>query len=210
MCVAGKRKHRHRWTQSVHCGRWQAPPRLPGSPAGASSTTSAAHWVTRLARMVTRRPGLQRSLRFFPLRTSLDDPQLLINTAMMSIATASIRIRPIRFGFAVDPQDSATLLEAFQVNTVLWGGAYNFFIPVFKKTPGRYRERYLTAPSATEIVNGLTDGFQPDFIVETKPGIANGIGFPRERIISIEQLVNRDAHGRCSYGVDIRSVCAAT
>jgi hypothetical protein len=127
----------------------------------------------------------------------------------MPSSAANIRIRPIRFGFAVDPQDGTALHEAFRVNTVLWGGVYNFFIPIFKKTPGRYRERYLTAPSAAEMVGGLIDGFQPDFVVETKPGLATGIDFPAERIISVEQLVSRDAHGRCSYGIDIRSVCGA-
>lgn len=127
----------------------------------------------------------------------------------MSIAAASIRIRPLRFGFAVDPQDGAALREVFRVNTVLWGGLYNFIIPVFRKTPRRYRDRFLKSPSASQLVNGLVDAFQPDFIVETKAGLATGIQFDSKRIISMEQLAARDDQGRCGYGIDIRSVCAA-
>ncbi len=73
----------------------------------------------------------------------------------MLTATASIRIRPIRFRFVVDPQDEGTLREVFRVNTVLWGGVFNFLIPTFKKTPARYRERFSKAPSAGELLNGL-------------------------------------------------------
>ena len=127
----------------------------------------------------------------------------------MSTASASIRIRPIRFAFVIDPQDGAALREVFRVNTVLWGGAYNFIIPIFKKTPARYRERFLKGPSATEFVNGLIDAFQPDFIVDMKPGLMAGIQFDGKRIISIEQLTARDNQGRCSYGIDVRTVCAA-
>jgi hypothetical protein len=95
------------------------------------------------------------------------------------------------------------------LNTVLWGGVYNFIIPVFKKTPGRYRDRFQRGPSARELVSGLTDAFQPDFIIETKPGLATNIAFNRQRVISMEQLAARDDDGRCSYGIDIRSICAA-
>jgi len=127
----------------------------------------------------------------------------------MSTGSASIRIRPLRLGFAVDPQDTSALREVFQLNSVFWGGAYNFIIPVFKKAPQRYRERFLKSPSASDFVNGLTDAFQPDFLVETKTGLATDIRFSRERILSLEQLQSRDEMGHTKYGVDMRTICAA-
>jgi hypothetical protein len=140
----------------------------------------------------------------------LDRAQMLGNTAMqMSTATGSIKIRPIRFGFAVDPEDRAALQDVFRLNTVLWGGLYNFIIPIFKKTPKRYREPFLKTPSANALVNGLVDAFQPDFLVETKPGLATDINFPRTRVISTEQLAARDEQDRCTYGIDVRSLYAA-
>jgi len=122
--------------------------------------------------------------------------------------TASVRIRPIRFGFVVDPGDLPTLRKVFQVNTVLWGGVYNFIIPAFRRVPARYRERYGKNASAKTMVNGLVDAFQPDFLVETKHGAAAGLVFDGNRIISMEQLTSRDDRGRCAFGIDVRSLCA--
>src|ERR1019366_9547288 len=117
-------------------------------------------------------------------------------------------IRPIRFGFLVRPQDRTALRQVFRLNTVLWGGTYNFIIPVFKKIPQRYSDRLFRTPSANEMVNGLIDAFQPDFIVETKQGLAANVRFPSSRVISVEHLATRDEHGRCSIGIDMRSICA--
>jgi hypothetical protein len=101
------------------------------------------------------------------------------------------------------------LREVFRLNTVLWGGIYNFIIPIFKRTPSRYQDRPFKGPNATEFIDGLIDAFQPDFVVETKPGLTSQIAFPAKRVISTEQLVARDSHDRCIYGVDIRSICSA-
>src|SRR4051812_16910027 len=40
----------------------------------------------------------------------------------MANLAAHVRLRPIRFGFLVKPDDAASLLEVFRVNTCLWGG----------------------------------------------------------------------------------------
>jgi len=127
----------------------------------------------------------------------------------MTTGTARIRIRPLRLGFAVDPQDTSALREVLRFNSVFWGGVYNFIIPVFKKAPPRYREQFLKGPSANDLMNGLTDAFQPDFLVETKTGLASEIRFSRERILSLEQLQSRDEMGHSKYGVDMRTICAA-
>jgi hypothetical protein len=122
---------------------------------------------------------------------------------------ASVRVRPIRLAFAVEPQDRSVLREVFQLNTALWGGMYNFIIPIPRKTPTRYRERFMKGPSANELVNGLIDAFQPDFIVETKPGIASKFDRAGRRLIQMAQILARDDDSRCTYGIDMRSVCAA-
>lgn len=127
----------------------------------------------------------------------------------MPPTTANIRIRPIRFGFLVDPKDSSALRSVFQLNTVLWGGVYNFIIPVFTRTPPRYREQYLKTPPARGLINGLVEAFQPDFLIETKPGLGTGIRFDTNRIIPMRQFASRDDQERCAYGIDIRTVCGA-
>lgn len=132
------------------------------------------------------------------------------NTQVLTpTGNARIQIRPLRLGFAVDPQDTSVLRDVLRINSVFWGGIYNFIIPVLKKSPPRYREQFLKGPSANDLMNGLTDAFQPDFLVETKAGLGSQIRFSRERILSLEQLQSRDEMGHTKYGVDMRTICAA-
>ena len=52
--------------------------------------------------------------------------------------------------FAVEPNDKAGLQRVFETNSSLWGGLFNFIIPVFKQVPARYREKYFkTIPAKT-------------------------------------------------------------
>lgn len=121
---------------------------------------------------------------------------------------ASIRIRPLRFVFAVDPKDSTALMRVFEANSVLWGGPYNFILPLFKRVPDRYKEPYRKKINAAALVQGLVEAFQPDLIVELEVGAAAFINFPQGRTITLDQLLGRDNRGACNYGVDLRTIIA--
>ncbi len=118
----------------------------------------------------------------------------------------TVRIRPIRFAFAVDPRDLTILMRVFEANSVFWGGPYNFILPLFKRVPQRYKEPYRKKITASAVVQGLLEAFQPDVIVEMETGSTSALKFPRGRVITYDQLIGRDDHGRCVYGVDLRSV----
>jgi hypothetical protein len=123
--------------------------------------------------------------------------------------TAKIRLRPLRFAFLVEQRDKKSLQRVFEVNSSLWGGIFNFIIPLFKSVPARYHERYQKPISAKAMLQGFIEAFQPDFIIETKPGqaAAYAIDFPDKRTGSIDKLLERDEEHRCKIGVDLRSVC---
>ena len=54
----------------------------------------------------------------------------------MNNIRVDIRLRPIRFGFLVRPDDAEkNVLEIFRINTCLWGGRFNPIIPFFKYVP---------------------------------------------------------------------------
>src|SRR5208282_4334078 len=80
--------------------------------------------------------------------------------ASMATIQAKLRVRPLRLAFAVDPQDRQALRRIVRANSCLWGGRYNYIIPVFKRTPTRYREKYFSVPSAAKLINGLIEAFQ--------------------------------------------------
>ena len=65
------------------------------------------------------------------------------------MANATVRVRPLRLAFLVEPNDKRGLQRIFETNSALWGGLFNFVIPLFKQVPQRYRERYFkTIPAA--------------------------------------------------------------
>jgi hypothetical protein len=123
--------------------------------------------------------------------------------------SSTVRVRPLRFAFLADPRDKKRLLQTFELNSSLWGGVFNFIIPLFKHVPARYREQYFKTIPAKRMLNGLVEAFQPDFLVETKTGDAAsyGIAFDPKRTIPVEDLTGRDERGRCKLGIDLRSVC---
>ena len=108
----------------------------------------------------------------------------------MSSVSMTRRCRPIRLGFVIRPTRKDDLRRAIEINTVLWGGIYNPMIPLYKRTPIAWRERWGKGPSAREILAGYIATFQPDFLV--KPGDAElpeGV-FPTDRVISPSDVLS--------------------
>jgi hypothetical protein len=74
----------------------------------------------------------------------------------------------------------------------LWGGRYNPIIPWFKQVPKWWDRHDRRFETAAQIVNGYLDFFEPDFIVEAEPGIAEGLGFHKDRVLQLESLLSRE------------------
>ena len=110
----------------------------------------------------------------------------------MPSLSAEISLRPIRFGFLVNPGNRIALRKALTATTCLWGGRYNPMIPILRKVPpwwDRHKHHFDTARS---IANGYLDQFEPDFLVETEIGLAENLGYASDRVISIGLLLRRD------------------
>ena len=45
---------------------------------------------------------------------------------------AKVRVRPLRLGCLIKPNDRAALRRVIEVNTCLWGGIFNFIIPLLQ------------------------------------------------------------------------------
>lgn len=93
----------------------------------------------------------------------------------MSSITVDVRLRPVRCAFLVRPEDAKRTLEIFRICTCLWGGKYNPIIPFFKRIPQWWERKGYRFESASQIVNGYLDFFEPDFLVESEKGLSNGL-----------------------------------
>jgi hypothetical protein len=83
----------------------------------------------------------------------------------MAFGTLELTLRPLKLAFLVDPADKAALTEAIQINSFLWGGMFNPIIPVFRRLPSIWRERFHGHLTAQTLVTGYLDAFDPDYVV---------------------------------------------
>jgi len=94
----------------------------------------------------------------------------------MASGSVTIRVRPLRIAFLVDPSDRVGLLRAIEASTLLWGGTFNPIIPVYKRTPKKWEShRVRRLPRPEDIVGGYLDGFDPDLVVPV--GVCEGRSF---------------------------------
>ena len=83
----------------------------------------------------------------------------------MNSICVDIRLRPIRFGFLVRPDDGDKVLEIFRINTCLWGGMFNPIIPFFESVPSWGEREDYQFENPKHIIDCYLDFFQPDFVI---------------------------------------------
>jgi hypothetical protein len=130
--------------------------------------------------------------------------------------SASLRLRPVRIGFMVNPGDFESVRRCFRVNTCLWGGQYNPIIPALRRPPRRWHVQDWR-PKARDITSGYVRFFEPDVVVEAEQGLAKKVGWePGERyvqaarLVSLDEFINTDNAGRVNFasGVDVTAIHA--
>jgi hypothetical protein len=83
----------------------------------------------------------------------------------MASGYANVKLRPIRFAFLVPHNDNASLLQAIQLNTFLWGKVYNPIIPIYKSVPRNFPQHLKEHIRDKDYFQTYLDVFSPDFIV---------------------------------------------
>ena len=107
----------------------------------------------------------------------------------MNNIRVDIRLRPIRFGFLVRPDDAENVLEIFRINTCLWGGMFNPIIPIFESVPSWLEEEGFHFESPNQMINDYLDFFEPDFLVEAEKGLAEEFRFDPERVRKLADMI---------------------
>jgi hypothetical protein len=107
----------------------------------------------------------------------------------MNNIRVDIRLRPIRFGFLVRPDDAESMLEIFRINTCLWGGKFNPIIPIFESVPSWLEDEGFHFENSKQMINDYLDFFEPDFLIEAEEGLAEGFGFDPERVRKLADMI---------------------
>jgi hypothetical protein len=131
----------------------------------------------------------------------------------MNTLSASLRLRPTRIGFLVDPQDAAAVRRIFQTCACLWGGVFSPIIPVCKVLPDAWRDRHgVLDPSPEDLAKGYIRFFEPDVFVEAGQGLAESVAinsaeldFGHPRVLQLDAFFRTgDPYQRdIPFGTDI-------
>ena len=125
----------------------------------------------------------------------------------MNNIRVDIRLRPIRFGFLVRPDDKKNVLEIFRINTCLWGSIFNPIIPFFKRVPSWWERHGFRFENAKQIINGYLDFFEPDFLVEAEEGLADGFGYDSERVLQLSDILEKSRKdGWNKFGLSVHDL----
>jgi hypothetical protein len=99
-----------------------------------------------------------------------------------------IKVRPIRLAYLVDPGDASQTRDAIRLASTLWGGSYSPIIPLYKKMPISWRESPSRMLSASRVILGYIEAFDPDILVQcsaTVPAYINDLGL---KIVRPEEI----------------------
>jgi len=120
---------------------------------------------------------------------------------MRTDTSVHLQLRPVRFAFLIDHNDSRGLADAISANSLLWGGAMNPIIPFYKRAPRHLKG---TGFSADAYSHGILSHFDPDVIV-TSRSWSRSVEFGEHRqVVEIEKLLTQlQSKGSSEYGLGL-------
>jgi hypothetical protein len=114
-----------------------------------------------------------------------------------------MRLRPLRLAFLVRPDDDDAIRAAIEVNTVRWGGQFNALVPVFRRTPSWWGDACGDRSPANSIVRGYIEAFEPDYVVETRKGLGEGLDVEEGFLLSMEDVLSSERDDSVGFGISV-------
>jgi hypothetical protein len=137
----------------------------------------------------------------------------------MADINANIRLRPVRIGFLVRPNDLASVQEIMRYCAAVWGGIYNPIIPVFSTPPKVWASEPFDRVRGIGVAKGYIRFFEPDVYVEAEKGLLELVGFGAVRdrltvypdVVTLAEVLKPEKHKDWSepaFGLNIQDVQA--
>jgi hypothetical protein len=113
----------------------------------------------------------------------------------------TVKLRPLRLAFLVEPDDRDAIFQAIRINSFFWGGHFNPIIPLHKRIPP-WIDKWSRPISARKFVDSYFDLFDPDFVVPIGRAKADAGKYGNVKQISAEKILHRlDDDATPSYGI---------
>jgi hypothetical protein len=122
----------------------------------------------------------------------------------MSQGSVTIRVRPIKVAFLINPANSQDLRRGIELASLLWGGSYFPLIPVYNKTPPHFYQHSRKRLSPDEIISGYLQGFDPDIVVPIGTCSDRNFEIGNRELVQEEDLIGHvKEHLTTNYGIGI-------
>jgi hypothetical protein len=128
----------------------------------------------------------------------------------MAFGSYTVKVRPLRIAFLVNPTDRPALQEAIEINSFLWGGLYNPIIPAYTSIPAKWEPlEFHRKNTPEEIVAGYLAGFDPDIVVPVGKCAGRKFKVGHREVVSVNKLLGDIlSEGGPTYGVGLLDVLA--
>ena len=140
---------------------------MPVDTASSASVIMPRKSLRKLAGAITCRGG-----RFHDLSTDGDTCRVVFMTDVY----VDLRLRPVRVGFLVRPNDTKSILAFMRASSCVWGGMYHPIIPVFRTPPKEWKREAFESARGADIAKGYVRFFEPDVYIEAEQGLLEEVG----------------------------------
>ena len=102
----------------------------------------------------------------------------------------TVKLRPLRLAFVVEPDDRDAIFDAIRINSFLWGGHFNAIVPLYKRVP-RWIDKSSRPTSAKKFFESYFDLFDPDFVIPVGKAKSAAADYGDVKEVSAEKILEK-------------------
>jgi len=102
--------------------------------------------------------------------------------------SVTIRTRPLRLAYLVDPNNAFQVGDAIRLSTSLWGGACFPILPLYKRMPPTWADKPLKAPDAKSVILGYLEAFDPDVLVKLSKDVPEYVAASNRKVADASEI----------------------
>lgn len=115
------------------------------------------------------------------------------------------KVAPIKFGFLIKPNSKNRLKIISESAFFLWNGIYSPIIPIYKKLPRSFKEKYDINISVLDYYKGILNNFSPDLIIYDDNLDVDFLNkfINNTPLLKLSDFNSKLYKGKSEYGIDI-------
>lgn len=114
-------------------------------------------------------------------------------------------LRPVRLAFLIAPGDFKALKMVIQINSVIWGGKYNFVIQTHRRLPSWLKKELGPDSTVASYLNECIAAFKPDYLVKVDGATVENLDFPSYRMAEADTMLQKNREG-LAFGLSVTEI----